>query len=246
MHKNTGSRAFQLAMIFIKEQLKEPTALFWILLSPGAVFYLLIYSKGDDNFNQDYSAVTAWFYAYISSSVAFFGFSFYIIGRRESGFIRSFIYTPHARAVFLIAQLIAYSTIACLYCLFFYMMTRLPFGGYSTYEASILMIRFYSCFILFCSPGLLITALPLNFQTANAVFSILSFIMLALGVAQAALPEPTYFPIELFNLLSLGKSIMQQGIQPLWKIIISIFATFIIALLLACKYLRINPVWSRY
>ncbi|WP_178089949.1 hypothetical protein [Pseudomonas sp. WS 5051] len=109
MHKNTGSRAFQLAMIFIKEQLKEPTALFWILLSPGAVFYLLIYSKGDDNFNQDYSAVTAWFYAYISSSVAFFGFSFYIIGRRESGFIRSFIYTPHARAVFLIAQLIAYS-----------------------------------------------------------------------------------------------------------------------------------------
>ena len=119
-------------------------------------------------------------------------------------------------------------------------------GGYSTYEASILMIRFYSCFILFCSPGLLITALPLNFQTANAVFSILSFIMLALGVAQAALPEPTYFPIELFNPLSLGKSIMQQGIQPLWKIIISIFATFIIALLLACKYLRINPVWSRY
>ena len=76
MHKNTGSRAFQLAMIFIKEQLKEPTALFWMLLSPGAVFYLLIYSKGDDNFNQDYSAVTAWFYAYISSSVAFFGFSF--------------------------------------------------------------------------------------------------------------------------------------------------------------------------
>ena len=246
MGKNTASRAFQLALIFIKEQLKEPVALFWTLLSPGAVFYLLIYSKGNDYFNQNYSTATAWFYAYISSSVAFFGFSFYIIGRRESGFIRSFIYTSHARVVFLMAQFIAYSTIACLYCLFFYMMTRFPFGAYSIHEATTVVIRFYTCFILFCTPGLLITALPLNFQTANTVFSISSFTMLALGVAQTTLPEPIYVSTELFNPLSLGKSIMQQGIQPLWTLTISIFTTFIIAMLLACKHLRINPVWSRY
>ena len=246
MYKHTISRAFQLALIFIKEQLKEPVALFWILLSPSAVFYLLIHSKGNDYFNQNYITVTAWFYAYVSSSVAFFGFSFYIIGRRESGFIRSFIYTSHARVVFLMAQLFAYSTIACLYCLFFYMMTRLPFGGYSMHKAATIVIRFYTCFILFCIPGLLITALPLNFQTANTVFSISSFIMLALGIAQTALPEPIYFSTELLNPLNLGKSIMQQGIQSRWILIISIFMTFIIAMLLACKHLRINPVWSRY
>lgn len=145
-----------------------------------------------------------------------------------------------------------YGAIHCLlhHCLLvllvFYMMTRLPFGGYSMHEAATIVIRFYTCFILFCIPGLLITALPLNFQTANTVFSISSFIMLALGIAQTALPEPIYFSTELLNPLNLGKSIMQQGIQSRWILIISIFMTFIIAMLLACKHLRINPVWSRY
>lgn len=243
---NPMTRANSLAGVFIKEQLKEPVALFWILLSPGAIFYLLAFSKGDNYFNQPYPAATAWFYAYISLSVAFFGFSFYIIGRRESGFIRSFIYTPQAKTVFLIAQFIAYSGIALLYCLFFYLMTRLPFGAYSVNEALIIAVRFYSCFILFCIPGLLITLLPLNFQTANTVFSISSFVMLAFGIAHTALPESTRILTDSLNILNLGKNIMQHGIQSFCKPLMAGFIVFGASMILACKYLRINPVWSRY
>lgn len=243
---HTLTRATLLAQLLIKEQFKEPIALFWILLSPGAIFHLLAFSKGHIYFQQDYRSATAWFYAYIALSIAFFGFSFYIVGRRESGFMRSFIYTPHAKFVFLSAQFMAYSSIAFIYCLVFYLITRLPFGAYSIHEILIIAARFYCCFIVFCIPGLLLTLLPLNFQTANTVFSIASFFMLALGIAQSAFPENTRALFNTLNLLSLGKAIMADGIQTYRITIISAFIIFVITMKSVCKHLRINPVWSRY
>lgn len=243
---HTITRAALLAKILIKEQLKEPIALFWILLSPGAIFYLLAYSKGNTFFQQDYRTATSWFYAYIALSVALFGFSFYIIGRRESGFVRSFIYTPHAKKVFLTAQFLAYSVIALTYCLVFYLMTRLPFGAYSIAEALEIASCFYSCFVLFCIPGLLLTLLPLGFQTANTVLSISSFLLLALGIAHTALPENIRALSSLLNILGFGKNIMAEGVQSHWFMITCFTITFSLTLKLACRYLRINPVWSRY
>lgn len=34
-----------LAGLFIKEQLKEPVALFWIVISPVVTFYLIAYAR---------------------------------------------------------------------------------------------------------------------------------------------------------------------------------------------------------
>ena len=90
MKKNINFRIFTLAYLFIKEQLKEPIALFWIMISPCALFYFFAITRQDASyFDSNYMAASAWFYAYVASSVALFGFAFYIIGRRESGFIRS-------------------------------------------------------------------------------------------------------------------------------------------------------------
>lgn len=101
----TISRSFELTWLFVKEQLKEPVALFWIIVSPVATYYLLAYSRGElSPSGMSYLESTSWFHAYISSSVAFFGFSFYIVGRRESGFIRSFVYTSEAKLIFMLAQ----------------------------------------------------------------------------------------------------------------------------------------------
>lgn len=129
---------------------------------------------------------------------------------------------------------------------FFYLITRLPFGAYSIHEILIIAARFYCCFIVFCIPGLLLTLLPLNFQTANTVFSIASFFMLALGIAQSAFPENTRALFNTLNLLSLGKAIMADGIQTYRITIISAFIIFVITMKSVCKHLRINPVWSRY
>lgn len=96
-------KPFSLAALFIKEQLKEPVALFWTVVSPVVTYYLITYTKTPvSDAPIDYLSSTSWFYAFVASSVAQFGLAFYIVGRRESGFLRSFVYTGRTRIVFLI------------------------------------------------------------------------------------------------------------------------------------------------
>ena len=92
MNKSTLIRTTKLVHIFTLEQLREPISLLWTLISPSALFYLLNYRSPDLQAEKlSYIEATSWFYSYIALTVALFGMAFYIIGRRESGFIRSFI-----------------------------------------------------------------------------------------------------------------------------------------------------------
>ena len=86
-------RTLSITYTLMKEQFKEPIALLWIIISPSLLFYFLAFSKKSENLiNLNYIDSASWFYSYMASSIALFGFSFYLIGRRESGFIRSFIF----------------------------------------------------------------------------------------------------------------------------------------------------------
>lgn len=241
------SRSARLSLIFAKEQMKEPTAFFWILLSPSAVFYLFSYSRGLAlPFSTDYVASTSWFYAYIASSVAFFGFSFYIIGRRESGFVRSFIYKMDARLVFLLSQLFAYSCISILYCLTFYCLTRPAFGPLDVGEALQITTRFYVCFLLFCIPGLLLTLLPITFQHANTCFSVASFSMLIAGIYSTSSSSIIAGILQISNPLSIANGLIQNGTENNQTTILAIIFFFLLTLLLTLRTMRVNPVWSRY
>ncbi len=240
-------RTIKISTVFIKEQLKEPTAFFWTILSPTALFYLLNYSKGiTPPYQANYMEATSWFYAYISSSVAFFGFSFYIIGRRESGFTRSFIYTLEARTIFLLGQFLAYSSISVFYCLAFYLLTRPAFSAYSISEATFIVGRFYLCFLLFSIPGLLLTLPPLTFQNANTTFSIISFSMLTLGIYSANITRSTSYSLYNINPLAMAYNIILNGTQSNLPHLIIILTLFPITFLLTLRFLRVNPVWSRY
>jgi ABC-2 type transport system permease protein len=247
MSDNKVKRAIELSFIFIKEQIKEPTAFFWTILSPAALFYLLNYSRGNTPpYSSDYIAATSWFYAYISSSVAFFGFSFYIIGRRESGFIRSFIYKFEARIVFLLGQFFAYSLISILYCMAFYCLTRPAFGSLSIEEIFIIAGRFYLCFLLFSIPGLLLTLPPITFQNANTFYSIASFSMLILGIYGASSSSEVSSIIRSTNPLAMANDIILQGMTNNRALTFIIVILFLSTLLSTLRLLRINPVWSRY
>lgn len=83
---------------------------------------------------SSYTHSAAWFYAYISANVAFFGLSFYLIGRRESGFVRSFIYRREAITLFLTSHALSYSVISLLYSSAFYIITKPLYGPYSLPE----------------------------------------------------------------------------------------------------------------
>ncbi|MFS2198870.1 ABC transporter permease [Pseudomonas sp. Pseusp3] len=247
MKNNLHSRIFTLTGIFIKEQFKEPIALFWIMLSPCALFYFFAATKQDANyFQSEYIEASAWFYAYVSSSVALFGFAFYIIGRRESGFIRSFIYSKQSKIIFLYSHFFAYSLISIAYCSIFYLATKIPFGSYDLEELLRITLRFYTCFVMFCSLGAAFTLLPINFQNSNTLLSICSFFMLILGVLGASKTNDIVDIINLANPLTTATNLMTNDLNHN-KPTVAIIALFAIASALALlKHLRINPVWSRY
>lgn len=235
-----------LMTLFIKEQFKEPTALFWIMISPSALFYFFAFSKGDDAyFSSSYISASSWFYSYIASSIAFFGFSLYIIGRRESGFSRSFIYTRKARMRFMVSHFLAYLLIAAIYYTVFYLITRASFGAYRFDEYLALLGRFSLCYILFCIPGLAFTLAPINFQNANTVISILSFCMLTLGAMSAAQPQLSLGVINTINPLPLANRLMLFGLSD-WITTTSILFAFTSTFWLTLIFFQINPIWSRY
>lgn len=247
MNKHTLPRLVALSALFIKEQLKEPIALFWVMLSPTAVFYLVAYSRaGSAFFDTPYRESTSWFYAYIASSVSLFGFALYIIGRRESGFMRSFIYTHRAKCLFLFAHFLAYSCIALVYCAVFYAGTFFSFGAFNLYQFFEILLRFYICFIIFGTPALLLTLLPINFQTANTLFSIASLSLLVLSILSTHQTAPLIERINLANPLTLSNRIMLNGVDSNLLLITAGIVLFFCTLLLTLRFLRINPVWSRY
>lgn len=251
MPSKTFRRSAILAHLFLKEQFKEPTAILWTIISPCLLFYLLGHPDGyGKDPKLDYLQDSAWFYAYIASSVGFFGFALYIIGRRESGFIRSFIYSNDSKKIFLTAQFIAYSCIALIYCCIFYTLTKSYRNELQMAELLNITLRFYACFLIFCSMGLMLTLAPLNFQNANTIFSILLFIMIALGVSSSNLSPTNSMPLihslNQINPLQIATKIMRSGFAENIEILTASIISLTLTLLFSFKYLRINPVWSRY
>lgn len=241
-------RIIFLAVLFVKEQLKEPVALFWTVISPVVTYYLIQYSRGAIiGASVDYVSSTSWFYAYVSSSVAMFGLAFYIIGRRESGFLRSFVYKRQGKVIFLLGQFFAYSVVAILYCSVFYILTRSFSGSLSgSSEYLIVVVRFYICFLLFSIPSLLLTLIPLGFQNASTVFSVLSLAMLGFGVVGIGSPSPLLMVVNYFNPMWWANKIMLVGVLELWIVFLVVVVFLVISFLLMFRFLIIGPVWSRY
>ncbi|NBA94216.1 ABC transporter permease [Pseudomonas sp. R5(2019)] len=244
--KNYANRLLSLSSVFVTEQIKEPVALFWILLSPCAIFYFFALSKAEAGyFNQEYLNAASWFYAYTASSISLFGFTFYLIGRRESGFIRSFIYGRQARVLFVAAHVISYSLIAFAYGSIFYLLTKPAFGTYDAKEYLTIIKHFYFCYLLFSSLGLLITLAPLKFNTAHTLLSILSFAMVALGYLGSTHHLKTFANLSALNPLTFAESVM-SGKTELYLIFLTAAVFPAIALSIFFRYFRTQPVWSRY
>lgn len=237
----------KLTHILIKEQLKEPAALIWTLLFPSLMFYFLLLSRGDEPpFQTPYITYAAYYYGYLSASVAFFGFAFYLIGRRESGFVRSFAYVPRAKALLLSAQLLSYSIIAILYCSTLYLLTRPLFGPYDVLEFLSILIRYYVCFLIFCSGSLTVVKLPLNFQNASTFFSALLFVMLAVLLSSRLSRHSTLHALNDMNPLNVASNIMLMTGADLLGTAGITFIVLTMMLTAAVRWMPTQPAWSRY
>ncbi len=238
-------RLSSLSLILLKEQLKEPTALLWSIVSPCA-FYLMLQSSTatDDLSFEAYLPKAAWFLAYLSATTAFFGMSFYLIGRRESGFVRSFIYTRNTIRLFLCAHITTHLVVSLLYATVFYGITRSVFGTPRWAEYGHVLSAYVVSYLAFASVGLLVSLLPLTFSGANTLFSILSFAMLTSGyvgaqqTGSAANAGLTYNPLMVCTRLFMAPIELHVVVGELVMFGVCACAT-------ACLF-RVQPVWSRY
>lgn len=236
-----------LALLFIKEQLKEPVALFWTVISPVVTYYLIAYTRAPVmGVSGDYLSNTSWFYAFVASSVALFGLAFYIVGRRESGFLRSFVYTGRTKVIFLAGQFLAYSIVSILYCSVFYLLTRYSFGAVDIAEYLVIVGRFYVCFLLFSIPALLLTLVPVGFQNASTVFSMLSLGMLALGIVSISSLNSTLALVRFFNPMWWANRVMLVGVTECGWVVVVVVVCLVLSWVVMFRFLLINPVWSRY
>lgn len=241
------SKPVLLALLFIKEQLKEPVALFWTVISPVVTYYLIAYTRAPVMGGAgDYLSNTSWVYAFVASSVALFGLAFYIVGRRESGFLRSFVYTGRTKVIFLAGQFLAYSIVSILYCSVFYLLTRYSFGAVDIAEYLVVVGRFYVCFLLFSIPSLLLTLVPVGFQNAGTVFSMLSLGMLALGIVSIGSLNSTLALVRFFNPMWWANRVMLVGVTECGWVVVVVVVCLVLSWVLMFRFLLINPVWSRY
>lgn len=235
-----------IARILTLEHLREPTALIWSAVAPCLLFLLTQdYAEAQPSRNASYIVTASWFYSYISASVAFFGFSFYLIGRRESGFTRSFIYQPSAIGRFLASHFLSYSAISVLYAVLFYLTTKRFYGDYRITEFAYLAACFYTSFLIFCCIGLVVAALPIKFNTASTLFSILSYMMLLSGYLSTIQVYPVPHSVLALNPLQLSSKIFNDEI-PLPAAFCIALAALLTGLYITGRHFRIQPVWSRY
>lgn len=238
--KHTTIRLFHISLILIKEHIRDTSSFLWTSAAPCMLYFIVAGSL-----NLPYLKQAGWFYAYISANVAFFGFSFYLIGRRESGFIRSFIYRKVPMLFFLTAQMISYALMSLFYASLFYLITKPLHGPYSLQEYMFILACFSTSYLGFTLIGLIIASLPLTFGTAGTLFSLLSFLMLISSFIGAATVESQHPVVMLLNPLLVSTQLF-HGNLALGMVFPPFFMLSIIAIYLTAKHFRIQPVWSRY
>lgn len=244
MNKNINilNRILRVCRILIKEQLNEPFAFLWILASPVAMFYFYINQPHQTIRADSYIHYSGWFYGYVAITVSMFGFSYYLIGRRESGFVRSFIYHRRAQAYYLSAHFCAYSIIAVFYANLFYLATKPAFGSYYLKEAIQITINFYVAFFSLCGAASLFSLIPIKFSSAGMLFSALSLSMIALSGARQQ--SDKFQLLEKINPLFYLEKITTGDLGIFW--IGAILIMNGIAFLITILKFRVNPVWNRY
>jgi len=238
----------KLSLILIREQCREPVGIFWALIAPAGFFCFANWS--DRHIFSEESGVfllrAGWYLAYIGLMTALFGFGLYLIGRRESGFIRTFAYAGRSRMQFVGAQFLASLTLSILYGLFFLFVTSLVFQP-SISGAPLVgtLIRFICATTILMAGCVTFSALPLTFQTASSLMSILSMPLIMLGLASTKTDAVALHWINFINPYFVAGEFI-SGTTGFSVAPILHFALLLALGIYGLLCFKINPIWSRY
>ena len=235
----------RLCKLLIVEQLREPVGIFWLVIAPPVLFTFLNTGAQTASSVSWYEATAGWYLSYIAITVSLFNFALYFVGRRESGFVRSFIVGKRAKFTFILAQALASAALAfCAFVMFIFITASLVKVPMASVAVS-LCFPFLIALAFSMTATLVIAALPVTFQNASSGISIFSAMLLILSVSgNYASPNPVLQAINAFNPLHLWASFISSvGAFSLSHIFL-VFASVVLGVI-GYVYFRITPVWNR-
>lgn len=234
-----------LVKLFLLEQVRVPLGVFWGMLAPSVLFFFFhidVINSGSVDVAW-YASQCAWFMSYIIASVSLYGFSIYLVGRRESGFLRSFVIGRRDKALFVLAQLVSALVILLVYTAFFLFTTTLVFGINPLVVIPEIAAPYAVVTLMFMSGSIIFLLIPMNFQNANTVVSISFMLMVMLSLAGVRSEGYRLNKLNIFNPMHIGEKLIDQSLSlnPLLLLAMFVFVLFNAALVLN---LKTNPVWE--
>jgi ABC-2 type transport system permease protein len=178
------------AQILVAEQLREPISIFWSIVAPIGFMAFSTYQGRHAVLDPaNFAEKAGWCLAYIALTVSFFGFGLYLIGRRESGFVRSFLTSRRKRNRFMLAQFMASLILCVAYGSIFILVTAFFLTDISYIEVGRLVFSFLLVCIVFMVGSIFFAALPITFQSASSLMSISVTILLVAGLVASRSPS---------------------------------------------------------
>lgn len=236
---------FKMMFIFLKEQLRSPFSVIWTITSPVVLFFFLhFYDIERYSGNAEWlRGQVAWFIGYISFSVILFSYCLYLNGRRESGFIATFVHDTYNKCVFILSQLGASLIMSVIYVLFFLLIVYTGFRVQPDSGVFVLTLKATAISLILMFSFTWLASLPVTFQTANIIFSIMITVCMVFGILSFRINEGVIYTVNLLNPVLIYSDILNKR-NPLTPASGIFYAVMLAASLVSLFRFRTEPVWS--
>lgn len=235
----------KMTFIFLMEQIRSPLSIMWTIMSPCVLFFFLHFNEIEEHFGDALwiEHQISWFVGYISFSVVLFNYCLYLTGRRESGFIATFVHSMEGRLLFIRSQLTASLIMSVLYVIFFIAVVFIGFQTLPGYQTGILILKTICINIVMMASLTFMASFRVTFQTASTIYSVLITVCMVLGIVSLKYNSGLVYWINLINPIAIYSTLLHAGNTVSFITILVYSLMFILSLFSAMTF-KTEPVWS--
>ncbi|MDF7759021.1 protein mcbE [Kosakonia cowanii] len=235
----------RMTVIFLMEQIRTPFSIIWAIMSPTVLFFFLHFDEIERHFGDTLwlGHQVSWFLGYISFSVVLFNYCLYLTGRRESGFIATFVHSMEGRLLFIRSQLMASLIMSVLYILFFITVVLIGFQALPDSQTAVLILKTICINVIMMISLTFMASLRVTFQTASTIYSVLITVCMVLGIVSLRYNDGLVYWINLINPIAIYSTLLQPNLELSFITIFVYSLMFIISLISALTF-KTEPVWS--
>ncbi|HCB0653506.1 TPA: protein mcbE [Klebsiella pneumoniae] len=235
----------RMTIIFLMEQIRMPFSIIWTIMSPTVLFFFLHFNEIERHFGDALwlRHQISWFVGYISFSVVLFNYCLYLTGRRESGFLSTFVHSIDGRLLFIRSQLMASLIISIMYVLFFITVVFIGFQALPDDQTVILVLKTVCINIVMMISLTFMASFRVTFQTANTIYSVLITVCMVLGIVSLKYNDGLVYWINIINPIAIYSTLLQPSLE-LSYISIFVYSLMFIMSLISALTFKTEPVWS--